>query len=230
MSKTVPMAIALMALAACSRPAAEDQAKTEPAASAAPAAPKVPPTPTFECAKATSEVEKQICADPLLAALDREVGRLFELAQTGVWAIPERVAQLKVYQQGWVWGRDDCLKKDDPRKCMVESYAVRIQELRQSYSNVRSQDGQGVSKGPFTLQCAGLVEGHAVTFINPDPNFVVLQWAANTIVLPQAPSGSGATYEGPGPDGVYRLGTKGDDALFLRPNQKELTCKIAEVG
>ena len=84
--------------------------------------------PSFNCAKATHEVEKLICNDAELAALDRSLSDLYSVL---LKHIPKSERKhLKTEQRGWIKGRDDCWKDDDMRGCVAGEYRSRINELK----------------------------------------------------------------------------------------------------
>jgi len=85
-------------------------------------------SPSFNCAKASTDVEKLICSDAELANLDRSLADLYGtlLKQT-----PAKDQQmLKAEQRGWVKGRNECWKSDDMRGCVAAEYRSRIAELK----------------------------------------------------------------------------------------------------
>lgn len=89
--------------------------------------------PSFDCAKVGSSAEELICADPELAALDREMAAVYQSA-LGVTenldaAAGEATATLKAMQRGWIKGRDECWKSDDLAACVRMSYLQRTAEL-----------------------------------------------------------------------------------------------------
>ena len=69
--------------------------------------------PSFNCSKAMTRVEKLICADPELAAMDAVVG----LAYRG-----RRTAQERKEQREWLQERDKC----SDRACLLGSYEERM--------------------------------------------------------------------------------------------------------
>jgi len=211
-----------------SESAATAPAGAEADASATPAQ-TVVANPSFDCAKAEGEAQKLVCSDVDLAAMDRELGRLYDLALTGPHAA-DRKAELQATQRGWIKGRDDCWKEDDKRNCVFSSYAMRIAELRQGYADSRSKDDAGVSLGPVALACEGVDFGIAATFINTDPGGAFLSWKDQSIALGHVPSGSGAKYEGKNYAGTGSLFTRGDEALVTLPGDTERNCKVEEIG
>lgn len=97
--------------------------------------------PTFNCAQASGEVEQLICAEPALAALDRQLAQVFKAALAQ--ARDQPAALLHAEQRGWVKGRNDCWKArsgttwitatwtvDTVRACTEAQYRVRIAELQ----------------------------------------------------------------------------------------------------
>jgi uncharacterized protein len=97
--------------------------------------------PTFPCAKAQGTVEKQICADAALAALDRKLADVYKAATAA--AKGPSATRLKQDQRGWVKGRNDCWKAngqqtwitatwtvDTVPACISAQYRQRIAELQ----------------------------------------------------------------------------------------------------
>jgi uncharacterized protein YecT (DUF1311 family) len=86
--------------------------------------------PSFDCSKASGQVEKLICSDPDLAALDLELARFYRVvsAQTP----GQKLKTLRTYQRGWIKGRNDCWKAVGVgvRACVELSYRDRIRELQ----------------------------------------------------------------------------------------------------
>jgi len=97
--------------------------------------------PTFDCAKAQGEVEKLICKDAALAALDRQLGQVYQAATAK--AQGPLAARLREDQRGWVKGRNDCWKANGQKTwitatwtvgtvqgCVDAQYRLRISELQ----------------------------------------------------------------------------------------------------
>lgn len=97
--------------------------------------------PAFNCAKAGGEVEKLICTDPALAALDRQLDQVYKAASAKAQGQPATL--LRAEQRGWVKGRNECWKakgqetwitatwtvKSVPA-CTEAQYRLRISELQ----------------------------------------------------------------------------------------------------
>jgi len=81
----------------------------------------LPDGPSFDCSKARSRIDRSICADSSLAALDRRLAELFAIAQ----AQTLDPGELKKTQRKWLRGRDDCEAAD----CIAQSYQQRIETL-----------------------------------------------------------------------------------------------------
>ena len=97
--------------------------------------------PTFDCAKASGEVETLICTDPSLAALDRTLGEVYKVASAK--AKGKLATRLREDQRGWVKGRNDCWKAkgeqtwitatwtvDTVKGCVDGQYRLRTSELQ----------------------------------------------------------------------------------------------------
>jgi uncharacterized protein len=85
-------------------------------------------SPSFNCAKASSDVEQLICNDAELAQLDRSLSTLYQRVLQNTPAGEQKM--LKAEQRGWVKGRDDCWKSDDMRGCVKGEYQYRISQLK----------------------------------------------------------------------------------------------------
>jgi uncharacterized protein len=69
--------------------------------------------PAFDCAKATGEVERLVCSDGALAALDHRMTAVYGKAMKR-WPAGEAARQ-RALQRGWIKGRNDCWKASDTR-------------------------------------------------------------------------------------------------------------------
>ena len=85
-------------------------------------------SPSFDCAKASHDVEELICNDAELAKLDRSLADLYGTLLSHTAASQQKM--LKAEQRGWVKGRNDCWKSDDMRGCVAAEYKSRINELK----------------------------------------------------------------------------------------------------
>ena len=188
-------------------------------------------TPSFDCTKAQSSVEKLVCADEDLAKVDREVARLFVLARSALRGT-SRLPELIGTQRGWIRARDDCWRQPDARVCVLESYANRIEELREGYADARTRDSEGISKGPMVVECADFDSFISAMFIRTELPIVFLRWGdTDRLVLTLGPSGSGARYVGK--DDHNRevvFWDKGREALLELPGRSQLMCQVKELG
>jgi uncharacterized protein len=186
--KTPLSCIALLLLAGC-KPEVVPPADTAPAPSDAgaatatvPAAPaSAPPAmapPSFDCAKAVSEAEKLVCSDPELAALDRRLSARYGEAKDADPAV----------QRGWVKGRDECWKAQDPRLCVLEAYRTRLAEL------AIAAPGAAIPK-PVEYRCSDNRLPFTMAYYNDlDPPAAIMTLGNDqAIVFPQ-PAASGAKY------------------------------------
>ncbi|MEI4471696.1 MliC family protein [Frigidibacter sp. MR17.24] len=170
--------------------------------------------PSFDCARAGSAAETAVCADPALAAMDRELARLYARALAGGGD-----PTLRAMQRGWIKGRDDCWKSDaGVAACTRDEYALRIEELRRGSAAARQ--GEGGSTGPFPYVCDGWEPVVSAAFVTVGDPVAVLRWGDMAAVLPQAPSGSGARYQGPTIAGPAEFWIKGDQATFMPPGSR----------
>jgi uncharacterized protein len=93
--------------------------------------------PSFDCTKATKPVEKAICADPELSALDADIAAAFKAALARVSIDAGAVARLREYQRGFVAERNGAFAKAGyqmnvhlgSQKAMLEAWPQNIHLL-----------------------------------------------------------------------------------------------------
>ena len=185
---------------------------------------------SFDCAKAGNSAEEAVCGSEGLAGLDRELARLYRLALDGPHMTPERNDELKTMQRGWIKRRNDCWKAEEAETCLADSYAIRIHELRQGYADARSADAAGISLGPFAFHCDGLDALISAVFVNGAAPVVSLTWRETWLVLPIAPSGSGARYARTDAEGTTEFWNKGREATLALPGKDALACREEPTG
>ncbi len=145
--------------------------------------------PSFDCARAEAgSVEALVCSDGELSRLDRQMADVYAAARAK--AADENPPVLQPEQRGWIRGRDDCWKSDNPRDCTARSYRLRIAELQARYRLVPEA-------GPVLYRCPdpGGVEVVA-TFFRTDPPTLIAERGDQTSFMVLQPAGSGARYEG----------------------------------
>ena len=156
--------------------------------------------PTFDCAKAQGEVEKLICSDAALAALDRKLAEAYKAASAK--ATGKMLSTLKAEQRGWVKGRDDCWKTaagtptwitaswtvDSAKACVAAQYEIRTSELQAVWRLVQPKT---VS---YACQNNPANEVVANSFATEPPT-IRLERGDRTVTLWQIPAGGGK-YEG----------------------------------
>ncbi|MEY4095695.1 MAG: hypothetical protein RLZZ53_2894 [Acidobacteriota bacterium] len=159
--------------------------------------------PAFDCAKATGDVEKMICADNTLGALDRKLDAVYKAALTKARDDMPRV--LRAEQRGWVKGRDECWKAKDAanavyltiswtatsvRACVEGQYSLRIAELQVKYRLVPEQP-------PVFFACNNNPSNEVVAqFFGTDPPAARFVRGDRTVIGYLVKTGSGARYEG----------------------------------
>jgi uncharacterized protein len=147
-------------------------------------------SPSFDCSKASGEIEKLVCTDAGLAALDRKMAEVFGKA-VKEWSA-EELGKQRALQRGWIKGRNDCWKADDKRACVDNSYRTRIVEIQ-------IQSGQLVAPPPVDYRCKG-EEGKpfTVTFYREtDPPSAFITFGNEQVIAFLAPTASGARYAAP---------------------------------
>ncbi|UDF03661.1 MliC family protein [Asticcacaulis sp. AND118] len=180
--------------------------------------PNEPPKPvaspaSFDCAKSTPGVEVVICSDPNLAALDREMARLYGQAES------EKPGDtLKRLQRGWLDKRNACAGAGSPAECLKAAYAERIHDLKVSYAAARAPGG--ISQGPEVWSCGDDTKLN-VLYINAYNPMVVLDSSAGQVLLSRGESASGSRFAG----GGYEFSQKGAEATYGRLGMPMTTCR-----
>lgn len=148
-------------------------------------------TPSFDCSKDSSDLEKLICTDEALAALDRKMAEVFEKALEKLPS--EEAATQRVVQRGWIKGRNDCWKSDDLRLCVEREYRTRTVELQ-------IKSGQLMAPTPVGYACEGGEDKpfFATFYTETDPPSAVITYGDDQVIAFQTPSGSGAKYTADG--------------------------------
>lgn len=144
--------------------------------------------PAFDCTKAHGEVEKMICRDSGLAALDQKMQKVFDQAML---AYPETEKPLqRAMQRGWIKGRNECWKDVDVRACTEYEYKTRIIDLQITSGQLEVPPAVALdcndNSQPFT----------AVFYEQTDPKSAVLTRGNDQIIVLAKPTASGTKYVG----------------------------------
>jgi uncharacterized protein len=143
--------------------------------------------PTFDCSKASSEIETLICNDAELAALDHKMDAVFKRAvakNTGA-----ELKELTAYQRGWIRGRNDCWKAQDKKQCVIESYNVRMVELQITNGLVMAPTAVG-----FVCNDDASVPFFATFYNELNPPAAVITYGSDQTIAIAAPAASGSRY------------------------------------
>lgn len=85
-------------------------------------------TPSFDCAKAATLIEKEICRDPVLAGLDNVLAQNYATVRHANFGFSSEVMQnIMQAQKAWVTERDRCADAE----CLRDTYRKRIDELNE---------------------------------------------------------------------------------------------------
>ncbi|MEM8957933.1 MAG: lysozyme inhibitor LprI family protein [Pseudomonadota bacterium] len=95
---------------------------------AAMAAPETSEAQSFDCAKAATAIEKQICNDPNLGLMDSELGSVYGALRSSLAG--ESQAELRASERAWVQERNACDPQSD---CATQAYAQRLHALSKKY-------------------------------------------------------------------------------------------------
>ena len=116
---------------------------------------------SFDCEKATTSVERLICADPELSELDEELGQTYSLTLEA----SSNSLDLRKAQRDWLKNRDQYMLGDQARGSVADMYRSRIAELR-ALSAQKARAGFVPSKE--TIQ--KLIIGTWIDNIGPNPS------------------------------------------------------------
>ncbi|TNV17904.1 DUF1311 domain-containing protein [Buttiauxella sp. B2] len=169
--------------------------------------------PSFDCNKTSgSEVEKLICKDKTLAALDVKMSSVYSAAMKKLPAQEQKVQ--KATQRGWIKGRDECWKSDNASQCVIDEYSRRITELQIKGELLKTPD-------PYTYQCGK--EQLIAWYYNETEMPAALLKTGN--IQPEiaylARSGSGAKYEAQN----WGFWSKGKEGVLMREGKADQNCQ-----
>ena len=165
--------------------------------------------PSFDCHRATHEIEKLVCLDAKLSALDQQMAELFSQAMQQ--AKPADKPELLAEQRGWIKNRNSCAERSEPRKnCVAEHYSQRNSRLEEVLA-AESANPAATGPGSVTarLKCDDGVPITAVYRTGTAPSVQITR-GDRVWVLPAAIGASGARYA---QDGIV-FWSKGREARF----------------
>lgn len=98
---------------------------------------------SFDCAKASTKVERLICDHPRLGELDSELADAYRIAlRDSPWASANR--RIRAEQKNWITRRNRC----DNRRCVRKMYQMRLGQLHAEVDvEVDGDDGGGAMAG-----------------------------------------------------------------------------------
>lgn len=158
--------------------------------------------PSFDCRKAAGEVEKLICGDTGLSALDRQLQTVYRAATA--LALGQAARTLAAEQRGWISGRNECGKAqadnpsfltaswtvDTAKACVDAQYRLRIAELQAVWHLAPAE-------GPVFYQCGGSATNEvAVTYFKTDLPAARIERGDRKTTAYLVPVKDGKTYEG----------------------------------
>jgi uncharacterized protein len=81
--------------------------------------------PSFDCAKASSYVEKTICGSELLKSLDVALSKNYKSMMVVSSNLPGGAQDLRQEQKAWIGKRNKCSTEE----CLVDLYRARVNEI-----------------------------------------------------------------------------------------------------
>ncbi|RJG05947.1 hypothetical protein D3870_07875 [Noviherbaspirillum cavernae] len=146
--------------------------------------------PSFDCAKAATAVEKRVCGDTSLAALDRAVANAYAkgMSPKSEWADSDKTSE-RANQRAWIAERNACAKQKDVKDCATSAYQRRLAVLQ-------IRNGDLMAPTPVEYRCKGL-EDKPVTaafYEKTEPPSAVLTVGNRQVVAFETQAGSGTKY------------------------------------
>jgi uncharacterized protein len=134
---------------------------------------------SFDCRKAATTVEKLVCSEPRLSALDEELAATWAAARK----LPGDAAALKAAQKAWMQGRDACTDLD----CIEQKYLVRIERLRLDARSElfarQAAPGTLLGRWTNTHEMAGFEDGETVSHGKVEDAVTVARGEGNELRL-----------------------------------------------
>lgn len=178
------------------------------------------------CPSPSSDADKLFCADPVLKAVDQEIFRLQS------WSVKEEpqnhdnTVDREADHEVWLVQRRACARKLDPRSCYLELALQRIDDIRRMSVQAREHDDEGVSTGPYSLDCGDT--SYSVIDLNTKPALTGVLRPFAAFVFERREVGDDLVHEGP--DGLrYVVKADGSATLRLRSGTDD-ACQIGESG
>jgi len=168
-------------------------------------------SPSFSCKKAANPVQRMICNDDALAALDRKLADVYGTAAK----TPSQHEDLNLRQRNWVKTRDGCWQDPNFHDCIEHAYVYRIAELQTRYKLVPARE-------PVRYNCPGAKPDQlTVTFFSTDPPSAVLDSGDDSVVTLFSRAGGTPHYE----IGQVSFRERGAEAtLVWGDRKKEIPC------
>lgn len=88
---------------------------------------------SFDCSKASTKVEKEICSNERVSSLDEKLARVYKT--TKKIFIKEDKTSLVQEQRRWIKERNRCMNSS----CLIEQYSQRVEELKLYEKNYNSK-------------------------------------------------------------------------------------------
>jgi uncharacterized protein len=172
-------------------------------------------TPSFDCQGVQAgSIEELVCTDDQLAAMDKQLAEVY--ASATQIAVNEHPPVLKAEQRGWIKIRNECWKSADRRKCVEESYRLRIAELQARYRLIPET-------ATVRYECDGNPASKVIArFFQTEPPTLVAERGDNVSMMYLQPSGSGTKYQG---GNVTIWEHHGEARITWGYNARELHCK-----
>lgn len=139
-----------------------------------------------------SSAEQMICSQPHFWPQDVLLTQVYQQAseQASQSSDGALLRNLKAEQRGWIKGRNDCWKAEDPGNCIASAYRLRTAELQARYRLVAANQ-------PNYFYCGGdRANEMVITYFQTEPPSLIAERGDQRALMFVQPAASGARYQG----------------------------------
>jgi uncharacterized protein len=124
---------------------------------------------SFDCSKATSIVDRSICADPVVSGLDEDLAKVYSKARVD----SNFSNELLENQRAWLRTRNDC---GNNSSCLVKSYRERIAQLNRINTATQNTVSQPLVQPSQSGRAPSIRSAVSNTLATLDGNWHSPQW------------------------------------------------------
>lgn len=109
---------------------------------------------SFDCGKAKTTMERTVCSDVRLSAMDEELAKLYVATKAELKKRPKELKKLISDQRDWLQSSPNSMPCAAKVQCLKTSFEVRIAEMQHSFNLARATQphATGPSKGAVMMR------------------------------------------------------------------------------